>query len=227
MTDSAVLPSRGDPLVDTLFRPTVEVVPLAAASAAPSGSAAPVRASGTRVRAGNAMARTRAALLDGAVRAIAVHGTAITMAEVALTAGVAKATLYNHFRTREAVLSAVALAQVHALMGAVVELPLRQSLIELAAAVSTHPALTTLREREPAVLAAAAAASQAPPAAVAAARAGLTDLLANAGFVGSPVAADVLLRWLISLALTPAAPADVLTTVDLLIAGISATHTAD
>lgn len=173
------------------------------------------------------MARTRAALLDGAVRAIAVHGTAITMAEVALTAGVAKATLYNHFRTREAVLSAVALAQVNALMGAVVDLPLRQSLIELAAAVSTHPALTTLREREPAVLATAAASSQAPSAAVAAARAGLTELLANAGFVGSPVAADVLLRWLISLALTPAAPADVPTAVDLLIAGISEIHTAD
>ena len=49
-----------DPLYDTLFRPTTPDSALA--------SAAPVRVTGTRSRAGNAMSRTRVALLDGARR---------------------------------------------------------------------------------------------------------------------------------------------------------------
>ncbi len=71
-----------------------------------------MRERGTRTRAGNAMNRTRAALLDGARRAVEVNGTKITMAQVAAAAGVAKATLYNHFRTREAVLAALVLDEV-------------------------------------------------------------------------------------------------------------------
>jgi AcrR family transcriptional regulator len=70
-------------------------------------SDAPVRPAGTRSRAGNAMGRTRQALLRGAAAAVAAHGTRVTMAEVATAAGVAKATLYNHLRTREEVLQAV------------------------------------------------------------------------------------------------------------------------
>ncbi|MDT4917587.1 MAG: TetR/AcrR family transcriptional regulator, partial [Pseudonocardiales bacterium] len=89
--------SASDPLYDTLFRPTT-VSPL-------SASAAPVRQQGMHTRAGNAMSRTRAALLSGAARAVSVTGSRITMAQVATAAGVAKATLYNHFRTRDAVLA--------------------------------------------------------------------------------------------------------------------------
>src|SRR5947209_6872486 len=88
-----------NPLIDTLFRPTT-VSPVVA-------SAAPVRERGTRTRAGNAMSRTRTALLGGAARAVEVSGTKITMAQVAAAGGVAKATLYNHFRTRGAVLAAL------------------------------------------------------------------------------------------------------------------------
>ena len=91
-----------DPLFDTLFRSTARP-----AGPPPIASAAPVRETGTRTRAGNAMNRTRAALLDGARRAVESSGTKITMAQVAAAAGVAKATLYNHFRTREAVLDAL------------------------------------------------------------------------------------------------------------------------
>ncbi|HYU65612.1 MAG TPA: hypothetical protein VEK09_02575 [Jatrophihabitantaceae bacterium] len=54
-----------DPLFDTLFRPTAPSPQMA--------SAAPVRAAGTRSRAGNAMNRTRAALLEGARRAVEVN----------------------------------------------------------------------------------------------------------------------------------------------------------
>ena len=35
-------------------------------------------------------------------------GTKITMSQIAANAGVAKATLYNHFRTRDAVLEGAA-----------------------------------------------------------------------------------------------------------------------
>src|SRR6266487_1406018 len=97
-----------DPLFDTLFRPTAPSPQMA--------SAAPVRPAGTRSRAGNAMNRTRAALLEGARRAVEVNGTKITMGQVAAGAGVAKATLYNHFRTREAVLSALLADEVSRLV---------------------------------------------------------------------------------------------------------------
>ena len=58
-------------------------------------------------RAGNAMARTRAAVLDGASRAVEKHGARkATMADIASLAGIAKGTLYNHFRAKEAVYAA-------------------------------------------------------------------------------------------------------------------------
>ena len=66
------------PLFDTLFRPTtVSDV---------DASAAPVRERGTRSRAGNAMNRTRTALLDAAAQCVAEDGTKITMAGVAARA---------------------------------------------------------------------------------------------------------------------------------------------
>src|SRR4051794_988350 len=53
------------------------------------------------------MGRTRAAVLDGAGRAIEKHGSRrATMADIANLAGVAKGTLYNHFRTKDAVYAA-------------------------------------------------------------------------------------------------------------------------
>lgn len=224
MTDVATALTRRDPL-DSLFRPTV--VPDAPAPASvvrvADGSAAPRRAAGTRVRAGNAMARTRSALLDGAARAVAADGTGITMAQVASLGGVAKATLYNHFRTREAVLGALALTEVESLAGGVGGLPLRHALVEIAAAVATHPCLATLREREPGVLAAALGAAE-PSDALVAARSALVGVLRSAGLPPEvlDLAADLLLRWFGSLAIAPAAPADVLAAVDLLLAGLLA-----
>src|SRR3954447_15000654 len=111
-----------DPLFDTLFRPTT-LSPVVA-------SAAPVREKGTRTRAGNAMDRTRAALLAGAARAVAASGTKITMAQVATAAGVAKATLYNHFRTREAVLAALVLPQGDEIIDAQAGKPLGTGLVD-------------------------------------------------------------------------------------------------
>ncbi len=54
------------------------------------------------------MARTRAGLLDGALSVVERDGLhRVTMSAVANRSGVAKATLYNHFRTKEDVLRAL------------------------------------------------------------------------------------------------------------------------
>ena len=113
------------PLIDTLFRPTT------APGRVPNvASAAPVRVTGTRTRAGNAMSRTRTALMVGAARAVEASGTKITMAQVAAAAGVAKATLYNHFRTREAVLAGLLTAEVQKLVDAAADKPLDVVLVD-------------------------------------------------------------------------------------------------
>ena len=70
-------------------------------------------ASGLHVRAGNAMGRTRDGLLDGALACLERDGfRRTTMAGIAVRSGVAKATLYNHFRTKPGVLAALVAREV-------------------------------------------------------------------------------------------------------------------
>jgi len=134
-----------DPLTEHLIRSTA---PTSAVSALP------LRAGGTRSRAGNAMARTRAGLLDGALRAVAKHGTRrTTMHDIAMLAGVAKATLYNHFRTKDDVWSALVEAEVQAVAAECAELPLADALTQAALLLGAHPALRQVAEAEPAALA--------------------------------------------------------------------------
>jgi AcrR family transcriptional regulator len=196
-----------DPLYDTLFRPTT-VSSLAA-------SAAPVRQQGTHTRAGNAMSRTRAALLAGAARAVATTGTRITMAQVAAAAGVAKATLYNHFRTRDAVLAALVEHQVDQIIDAQDGKPLATALVDAATAIAEHPVRRGLVKVEPAVLASlgriddAAAGWQHARAAVGAA-------LAAEARDG----VDTVLRWLASFVLTEATPESIATDVAVLLTGL-------
>jgi len=196
-----------DPLFDTLFRPTT-LSPLVA-------SAAPVREKGVHSRGGNAMNRTRAALLTGAARAVEVSGTKITMAQVAAAAGVAKATLYNHFRTREAVLAALVVHQVDAIIDDQAGKVLGVALIDAATAISTHAVRRGLVQVEPAVLAAvgrvddSAAGWQHARVAVAAALA-----------AESRDGVDIVLRWLASFLLTEAEPESIACDVAVLLAGL-------
>jgi AcrR family transcriptional regulator len=196
-----------DPLFDTLFRPTT-LSPLIA-------SAAPVREKGIHSRAGNAMNRTRAALLAGAARAVEVSGTKITMAQVAAAAGVAKATLYNHFRTREAVLAALVVHQVDAIIDEQAGKSLGVALIDAATAISTHPVRRGLVRVEPAVLAAV----------------GRVDDSADSwqharAAVGAALAAelrdgvDTVLRWLGSFLITEGEPESIARDVAVLLAGL-------
>ncbi|HEY2299995.1 MAG TPA: TetR family transcriptional regulator [Jatrophihabitans sp.] len=199
-----------DPLFDTLFRST------AIAAGPPAiASAAPVREAGTRTRAGNAMNRTRAALLDGARRAVEMSGTKITMAQVAAAAGVAKATLYNHFRTREAVLDALLLDEIARLTERAQGLTLRDGLASTAAAISDSPLLRTLARIEPATVAAlgridrTATGWQQARSAVDAALA--ADERGGAEFV---------LRWLASFVVSPARPQTIGADLTVLIAAL-------
>jgi AcrR family transcriptional regulator len=196
--------TASDPLFDTLFRPTTGVPPIA--------SAAPVREPGTRSRAGNAMNRTRRALLDGARRAVLVDGTKLTMAHVAAAAGVAKATLYNHFRTREAVLSALVLDEVASLAARAGDLPLERALAETAHALATHPAVRTLARLEPGVVAALGCIDLRAEG-WRRARDAVAAALAAEGLGGT----DFVLRWLASYLLSPAAPGAIAADVALLV----------
>jgi AcrR family transcriptional regulator len=203
-----------DPLFDTLFRPTT-LSPMVA-------SAAPVREKGTRTRAGNAMNRTRAALLSGAAQAVSASGTKITMAQVAAAGGVAKATLYNHFRTREAVLAALVVDQVDAIVGRHAERPLAEALIGAATDLAHNPVLRALATLEPGVLAALGRIDLASTG-WQHARAAVSELLAREGRGGE----RLVLRWLASFVVTPAEPPEIAADVDLLIGALPQRSTSE
>jgi AcrR family transcriptional regulator len=187
------VPTR-DPL-DHLIRSTV---PTSEASAPPR------RAGGTRSRAGNAMARTRAGLLDGARRSVAAHGTRrTTMNDIAAESGVAKATLYNHFRTKDDVWAALVEAEVRAIGAECRDRDLVDALAHAAGRLSEHPALRRVAETEPAALAGLLA--RRPLAAGwRAAEEEVRARLAAEGLAGD----ELVLRWLVShLAMPAHAPA--------------------
>jgi AcrR family transcriptional regulator len=165
-------------------------------------SAPPRRAAGTRSRAGNAMARTRAGLLDGALRAVAAQGTRrTTMNDIAASAGVAKATLYNHFRTKDDVWSALVEAELARLAGECAGLPLADALALAATRISQHAGLRRIAQAEPAVLARLLVEDTGGPG-WRLARDAVHRHLAAAGVAGD----DLVLRWLASHLAAPAQP---------------------
>jgi AcrR family transcriptional regulator len=197
-----------DPL-DHLIRSTV---PTAVASAAPQ------RSGGTRSRAGNAMARTRAGLLDGARRAVGAQGSRrTTMNDIAAQAGVAKATLYNHFRTKDDVWSALVEAEVRKVAAECAELGLTDALAHAARLLSEHPALRQVADAEPVALAGLLA--RRPTAAGwRAAEEAVRARLAADGRAGD----DLVLRWLASHLATPATPPSIRTSAETLARGLPA-----
>jgi AcrR family transcriptional regulator len=207
------VPDRPRDPLDHLIRSTV---PTAVASAPPR------RSGGTRSRAGNAMARTRAGLLDGARRAVVAQGTRrTTMNDIAAQAGVAKATLYNHFRAKDDVWSALVEAEVRALAAECAELELVEALAHAARRLSEHPALRRVAEAEPVALAGllvrrpAAAGWRAAEEAVRA-------RLAADGLAGD----DLVLRWLSSHLAAPATPPAIRTAAESLARGLPTHPTA-
>ena len=110
---------------------------------------------GAHTRSGNAMNRTRAGLLAGAARAFAEHGLRrSTMPSIAAAAGVAKATLYNHFRTKDEVAAALLATELDRLTALAGALPTGEALATLSDEMGAHPVLRRLAETEPETLAA-------------------------------------------------------------------------
>jgi AcrR family transcriptional regulator len=76
------------------------------------------------------------------------------MQSVAAAAGVAKATLYNHFRTKDEVARALLAAELDRLTALAAGVPPAAALTALADEVAGHPVLRRLADDEPAVLSA-------------------------------------------------------------------------
>jgi AcrR family transcriptional regulator len=159
-------------------------------------SPGPAHVPGLHTRAGNAMSRTRRGLLDGAARAFAEQGLrAATMQSIARAAGVSKATLYNHFRTKDEVARVLLAAELDRLTAAAAALPTAEGLAVLADELGGHPVLRRLRETDPEVLLALLAAGPET-------WARLVGRLAGA--VGTDVGgAELAARWLLGVALQP------------------------
>jgi AcrR family transcriptional regulator len=198
-----------DPLFETLFRGSSSAVAIA--------SAAPVQSIGTHSRAGNAMGRTRRALLTGASRAVLATGTKITMSQVAAYSGVAKATLYNHFRTKDAVLAALLTHEIDELVTRMESVPLARALVDTATEIANHPLVRVLSATEPATLAALARVDariegwRRVHVAVSAA-------LAREELGGT----SVVMRWLASYLATPASAESIIEDAQIVLAGLPA-----
>jgi AcrR family transcriptional regulator len=151
------------------------------------------------------MGRTRAGVLAAAASITAERGTRRTaMAEIAAAAGVAKGTLYNHFRTKDEVFAALIEAEIARLAAECEPLALRAALAHAAASLGAHPVIRRLAEEEPAVLATLLAPAPTAHGWVTA-RAAVEQVLAAAEV--DPSAADLVLRWLLSHAAVPDAQA--------------------
>jgi len=156
------------------------------------------------------MQRTREAILQSAgdcVEQVGVRKT--TMGDIALTGGIAKATLYNHFRTKDDVLDALVDSRVAALAEQAVALASSQGLgaaLEHAAgALAVDPTLRKVARDETAALLPLTVPGQARG--WTHARACAVAVLTASGAPAGAEAADAVLRWLVSQVLWPATPA--------------------
>ena len=151
------------------------------------------------------MGRTRSAALDGARRVLTECGLRkATMGDVAVRGGLAKATLYNHFRTKDELVSALIAEDVSELGTDCRDLAhddLAVALTRAADAVATNPVLVGLRLVEPAALLGAAA-----PGAGARwdlVRAELAFVLDAGERSPAPENLDLVCRWVASFVLEP------------------------
>ena len=151
------------------------------------------------------MGRTREAPLAGAARAVAKYGARkTTMGDIAMLAGIAKATLYNHFRTKPDVYRATVAAEVDAIATAAtarLDQGMEAALAEAARLVGEHPAVRKIAAGEPETLA--ALASIGDGTAWKAAHDHVAEAIRAAGFDDGPASVDLVLRYLASQLLTP------------------------
>jgi AcrR family transcriptional regulator len=161
------------------------------------------------------MGRTRLGLLVGATRAFAEQGVRrSTMQSIAAAAGVAKATLYNHFRTKDDVARALLAAEVDRLTALAGGLPIEAALVALSDELGGHPVLRRLVESEPDLLTALLAVDGAQ-------WAGLVGRLGAA--LGLPEdGAELVGRWLLGVVLQPGRSTTRRRTAALLVSAVGA-----
>jgi AcrR family transcriptional regulator len=99
--------------------------------------------------------RTRSAILEGTKILIATVGLQRTnMIDIADTAEVSRATLYNHFRDKASVLRALLDSEMERVFLAIdSDISPADALAEISRQLSSDPALNTMRNTDPAVLA--------------------------------------------------------------------------
>lgn len=143
------------------------------------------------------MNRTRGAVIDGAARAVEKHGSRrATMGDIATLAGIAKATIYNHFRTKEDIYRAAIETGVRELgeeCTALAASDLAEALSRAAGRLAAEPALRRVAAEEPAVLAALVLPGEGG--AWDAARQATAEVLKAAGVAASAGSVDTVLRW--------------------------------
>jgi AcrR family transcriptional regulator len=145
-------------------------------------------------RVGFPVSRTRRGLLDGAARAFAATGLrGTTMQSIAAAAGVAKGTLYNHFRTKDEVARELLATELDRLTALAAGLPPADALAALSDECAGHPVLRRLAVTEPERVAALFTTDRWPE---------LTGRLATALGVDDE-AAELAARWLLGVALQP------------------------
>jgi AcrR family transcriptional regulator len=168
------------------------------------------------------MLRTRAAILDAAALSVERLGTRkTTMSDVSAQAKVAKATLYNHFRTKDDLLAALVLSRIEQLTAECSELAgagLAPALEHAARSLGANAPLRRVAADEPAVLALLGAPGDGRL--WDAARRGVQTVLRESGAPSDSVAVDVVLRWLCGHVMWAAAQDELVLGARLLTAGL-------
>jgi AcrR family transcriptional regulator len=169
------------------------------------------------------MARTRDAVLAGAALGIARYGSRrTTMADIAVLGGVAKATLYNHFRRKADVYVALVEAEVRRIASATTDLAasdLAAALTFAAEQVACHPAVRRLAAEEPEVVAVMLVLTGGEEPSLP--RSSTAAVLAAAGCEARPDRVDLVLRWVAGHLAVPGTPASRAAGGALLAAAIS------
>jgi AcrR family transcriptional regulator len=152
------------------------------------------------------MARTRDSALAGARRVLAEVGPRrASMVDIAVRGGMAKATLYNHFRTKDEVIHALVLAEAEEILrdALTVQHDAAKSLARAAWRLCTHSVLRGAVRAEPVITANIIASFPAAPV-WSECRALISQWLTAVGLVDEESVQELLLRWLTTTALMPA-----------------------
>jgi AcrR family transcriptional regulator len=165
------------------------------------------------------MGRARSAILLGARQALSEAGPrGLTMSGVAARGGVAKATVYNHFRDRGELVDGLALDLVEEILAVGDDAAdLSEALAAMATAAAALPEVRGAVAHDPAVAARLLVPADGP--AWRTAHDGITGLLARHAVPEPPVAADWVLRWLAAAAVAAPDPATLAAEARLTAAG--------